>query len=670
MTVTLEYVGEEDLTGQYFETLHVKETLDENGTVLYDVETVNASMKDVTKPVMTYKVVPVYETREITEERTTMVTKTREVEKTKTVKVKVAFKLFDPSTWSGYKNQTQKYTVTETYEEPVTETVVIGTEEVQVGTETVEDGTEEIVVGQTAVFTADEFSTFTVTWGSNEGNSVTVHHGYMANGAFVEFTAADSLNPNNYPNTRLRARDYSSGQFAYLIYDFKDYQYSATYRTNGQSANPTTGTAVRPTLRANGGTNNANNRVWQTQTTANNYSNLNNGNHVYVVYTPRVATQGYTPSEDDDPDTPDTDDYVPDVEKVVSAMKEDGTYDITLSVIGHEDSSEKVVKARVIVVFDVSGSMAWGMGGQGSGGASRLSLAKSAVNSMAEELLKIEDSQGNKLVELGLVTFSSDATKRQFGGQDFTSTYSTYNGVINSLNANGGTNWEAALNLANSMQASANGKTYIVFVSDGNPTFRTSRDDLSDAGVRGDAYDYNNGTIRFGTGQTGSATETPCYNTAVIAAQSIVDHNKTLYTVGLSSDASKLENMATATGGTYFDGSDEETFVNNMKTIASAISSEVGLSDVEITDGVTEMSQVATDALIGTTGNFIYRKGTNTDISQNPIWEGAPEATLNSNNSVVWDLKSAGTLENGVIHSVTFTVWPKQEAQKLSSVSS
>lgn len=513
-----------------------------------------------------------------------------------------------------------------------------------------------------AAFTVNSFSTFTVTWGNNEGSSVTVHHGYMDGGRFVEFTAAQSLNPNNYPSTRLRARDYSSGQYAYLIYDFKDYKYSATYRTNAATANPTGGTSVRPTLLAYG--NQGNSRIWYTHTGDNSgYDDLSNGNHVYVIYTKKAATTGYTPPTDEDPDTPHPESYVPEVGKVVTDMKPDGTYDITLSVVGHEESSEQVVKARVIVVFDISGSMAWGMGGQGSGGSSRLSLAKTAVNKLADTLLTKVDSHGNKLVEAGLVTFSSDATKRQFSNQDFTSDATTYKNVINGLNANGGTNWEAALDLANSMAASTNGKTYIVFVSDGNPTFRTSRDDLSDAGVRGDQYDYNNGNIRFGTGQTGSATETPCFNTAKIAAQSIIDHNKTLYTVGLSNDASKMETLNK--DAIYYDGSDADTFAAALESIASAIESSLGLSEVEITDGVTEMSQVATDALIGTTGNFIYRKGTNADISQNPIWNGAPEAELDANNSVIWDLSEAGKLDNGVTYSVTFTVWPKQEAYDL-----
>ena len=108
--------------------------------------------------------VPVYETREITEERTEYVTKTREVEKTRYAKVKVAFKWYDPTTWLGYKIVEEKYTVTEEYQEPVIVTVVVGTEQVQVGTEKVkktrtergvvgtekvEDGTEEITHTET-----------------------------------------------------------------------------------------------------------------------------------------------------------------------------------------------------------------------------------------------------------------------------------------------------------------------------------------------------------------------------------------------------------------------------------------------------------------------------------------------------------------------------------------
>lgn len=520
---------------------------------------------------------------------------------------------------------------------------------------------EEIEVGNedaTVNFAVESFSTFTITWGNNTGNRVTVHYGIMQSGRFVEFgtnNLPNSANTRNFPSSTLRTSNYGWGDSAYLIYDFSGYKYTGTYITsnNNESSNPTTLTAIEPRIYAYG------DYGWY----RGGNQQIQAGRHIYVVYEAKEASPGYMPSSDDpdDPDDP-TPEYVPDVGKVVSEMKGDGTYDITLSVVGHEDSSEKVVKARVIVVFDVSGSMAWGMGGQGSGGTSRLQLAKNAVNKMAQTLLAKEDSQHNKLVELGLVTFSNDATKRQFNGNDYTSDYNTYSSMINSLGANGGTNWEAALDLANSMKASENSKTYIIFVSDGNPTFRTSRDDLTDAQVANDGYNYNNGNVRFGSGQTGSSTETPCYNTAVIAAKSIVEHKKDLHTVGLSNDASKLINLASAAGGVYHDGSDENKFAQAMENIASAITSEIGLTDVEIVDGVTSMSEIQTEALIGTADNYVFKI---TDPEGNEVpWDNPPEPTVNENNSLSWNL--AGTkLQNEYTYSVTFTVWPKQEAYDL-----
>ena len=200
VSVVLSYDGKV----QPADIVHVKEELGEDGEVKYEAETVTAVVTPVTETIqvpvyekeeITEKVnvpyeykwtetvkkykevdvygdveveyeeeVPVYETREITEERTEYVTKTRQVEKTRTVKVKVDFVWWNPLTWLGYKYVTEKYYVTETYKEPVTVTVVVGTEEVQVGTETVtktrterqvigketvEDGTEEVVRTET-----------------------------------------------------------------------------------------------------------------------------------------------------------------------------------------------------------------------------------------------------------------------------------------------------------------------------------------------------------------------------------------------------------------------------------------------------------------------------------------------------------------------------------------
>ena len=798
------------------EIVHLKETISEDGEIVYDFQTVAAVVTPVTETIQVpvyekqeitekrnvpyeykwtetvkkYKEVdvygdveveyeeevPVFETREITEERTEYVTKTRQVEKTRTVKVKVDFVWWNPLTWLGYKYVTEKYYVTETYKEPVTVTVVVGTEEVQVGTETVkktrterqvigketvEDGSEEVVhtetryreeefgtgqyelvvtgyneecvtVAQSISFEADDFSTFLVRWGNNNNNNVTIHHGVMMSGSFVEFGTSGLPNTSNtnYP-TNLNWSSYNDDAYAVLIYDFPGYEYVETRYLTSANTNPTTGTSIWPALQKRNASGNSNDN-WRyclsTRTSWNRDGAADNGSHIYVIYREKAITTGSSGSGgggDQPGPTPST--FEPDVGKNVSNQQEDGTYEIELGFVGNKDTSEVKTTARVIVVFDLSGSMEENMSG-GTASAtnpSRLSLAKDAVNALADTLLDLEDSQGNKLVEMGLVTFATDARIRTFGTSNvqFTSDYDTYSGVITNLPISSndtvgtgvnqigrGTNWEKGLDLANSIPTSQDGKTYIVFVSDGDPTYRVSRGNYDDSVITSEINTFARVvTPIFGAGY-GAATITRCYSTAKESAKSIVDHNKTLYTVGLSSDATNMRSLAEYSGGTYKAGDNAEEFAQSLSDIAGAISSEIGLTDVVIDDGVTDMSQIETDSLIGTAGNFEYYQsypltenddgsysytiGNNTySVTQAQVeagtdgthriytrrnsaglyiiyieypWSDAPEASITASNNVIWNTHDANDkLEDGVYYSVKFTVWPKQEAYDL-----
>ncbi len=575
----------------------------------------------------------------------------------------------------------------------------------------------------TATFKSGTFSTFTVVWRQNNANqTVTVHHGIIQNGSFVEFgtSGLPSTSNNNYP-TSLNVTSYntSNNHFAYLIYDFDGYTYSET-RLN----NATTGNTIQPVLRRNGTNNNS--ATWQYRRTGNNqsFTNLANGNNIYVIYTKKTITQGSSGEGGEGGGEGGGSDYVPDVGKKVSTQKSDGTYDVTLDVVGDQNHEEILVKARVIVILDLSRSMNYNWAGGSSTSTqnpSRMTYAKRAITALTDELLNLKDDQGNPLVEMGLVTFSDGAQIRTFNGQQFTSNKTTYDGVVNGLNVDNCTNWEAGLNLANSMQAATDSKTYIVFISDGNPTYRYSRGNHTDQQLQTEAYQASNdnpgsatvngifGTaVDNGSGNSDAANQSIqwCYDASKDAAKAITDANKVLYVVGLSS-VPRMADLATYAGGTYKAGDEPEEFAESMADIAKAISEDMDLSNVVITDGVTEMSQVQTDALIGTAGDFVYtqnypltQSGTNytyqignttynvpasavaagtynghtiftrTDSNGATItyieydWNGAPEAELTESNSVVWNTSSA-TLTDGVLYRVKFTVWPKQEAYDL-----
>ena len=90
------------------------------------------------------------------------------------------------------------------------------------------------------------------------------------------------------------------------------------------------------------------------------------------------------------------------------------------------------------------------------------------------------------MIEIALIKFSEDAS---VVGNPTTS-YSTFSNAVNNLNADGGTNWEDALKKVANVNFNDNDPTYVIFASDGNPTFY-----VTNAG-HGDKY--SNGI--YGTG--------------------------------------------------------------------------------------------------------------------------------------------------------------------------
>ena len=201
----------------------------------------------------------------------------------------------------------------------------------------------------------------------------------------------------------------------------------------------------------------------------------------------------------------------------------DGTYTLSLDVVG--DADKAVNKANVIVILDTSGSMdeetnasgyepsnsngtnmygmvnsefvpltrhssGWGPWTSYSytvtstganytgtrylyqnGDVNRLGAAEAAVISLARGLLSNNTEQNNDLVELALVTFSNGATV----AQNPTTSLNDFTNSLSRSNADGGTNWEAGLQAAAGIDfedgANAKDVTYVIFVSDGNPTF-------------------------------------------------------------------------------------------------------------------------------------------------------------------------------------------------------
>nr|MBQ4454067.1 VWA domain-containing protein [Clostridia bacterium] len=395
-------------------------------------------------------------------------------------------------------------------------------------------------------------------------------------------------------------------------------------------------------------------------------------------------------------------------------VNNDGTYTIALSVTG--DSEKEPNKANVIVVFDTSSSMNTATGNteitytptdstggfyyqddlyglineeyvplerqtsgnwpnitytfwydgteytgqrysRQSANQSRLQAAEEAVNALAKALLAYNGGDNPAdTIQIALVDFANMAEIAQGPTTD----YATFEAAVNSRNAgnnNRGTNWEAglrtALNVNFNDPAGAKDKTYVIFVSDGNPTFYV-----------------NNNNTQGGTGQETNDNIATSYNQAVPAAEALVDAGYEFYTIGVYGNVTRMENLTTASGAPanhYYAAADTAALQAALASILNEIEM-AGIGSVSMSDGTTssvttESGEIANLLTVDQSSYKYYRSGGSYSTTANgglgETWSGAPTATF-QNGAVKWDLSSEGVLEDDVTYTVTFDCWPSQ----------
>lgn len=380
----------------------------------------------------------------------------------------------------------------------------------------------------------------------------------------------------------------------------------------------------------------------------------------------------------------------------------DGTYNVTLSVTGKQSSETSVSKANVVVVFDTSNSMEYGTGctlnnnydnnstGQyglvggdfvplyrqnrawryGSNGteyngdhyrctSDRLTVAKNATTNLISTLLANNNLEGadSDTVEIALVNFATSVRSTTNWSTSETVLNNAVNGYSVPNNIQGGTNWETALSssktlVSNRISSQPEESNYVIFVSDGNPTFRDSQMGSNNAGSYGS--DWNGTANKWGTGN--SDPNSWNFNAAKAVADSIAElSNTTLYTVGAFGDAVAMQNLAGSDN--YYDASNQQALEDAFKQIVDQITNALSLTNVKFTDGITALT---TAAVSGNPDNFTYTKS-------GTAWADAPEAeikTVDGVKTVIWDLGDT-TLKDGETATVSFTVWPSQESYDL-----
>ena len=249
---------------------------------------------------------------------------------------------------------------------------------------------------------------------------------------------------------------------------------------------------------------------------------------------------------------------------------------------------------------------------------------------------------------MGLVTFAGTATVQQ----ELTDDKDVFLSKVNAISRyeGKGTNWEYAIKKANEMSVDPGRATFVIFVTDGEPTASQSRFALSNsrlrsnifmAGTNGggfpggynhsvhyDRYDTLHFYLRSGTFGTTSAGDPAAFtengvnlsgdiinNTAAYDdAKSIVDHNKNFYVIAISEDVGvdALHNILDAAGVPRTHGisaANQTQLTDAFNQIESQITGLLGWGDIKMTDGITDLTNtVAKAKLTEVDGNFTYYK--------------------------------------------------------------
>lgn len=321
----------------------------------------------------------------------------------------------------------------------------------------------------------------------------------------------------------------------------------------------------------------------------------------------------------------------------------DGTYDLTLSVSGDAEQTDKVKPVDIVLVVDVSTSMNQKIDGIGS--KTRMQAAHDAAAALAKELLTAENANlsPDQQTRISVVTFGNKAYLEQ--GYS-TNAEDISNAVPTKAKYFKGTNWEAALILANEQLGRANAEKHVIFLSDGDPTLRMSAEGYG-AGIELHPADGKNPDGTYGT----YVNDPKGRNLSAATKVATKRPASSMYVVNTSKSAAKMGIFAEKTGGSLLDGTTENNLAAAFSQIGQVIRKSVSYQDVALTDQLSSWVEFVS-ADDGSVGNIRYTKNGND-------WIGAPPAKIDED-TLTWNL---GTLDKGTTYSVTFTIRPNAQAK-------
>ena len=390
--------------------------------------------------------------------------------------------------------------------------------------------------------------------------------------------------------------------------------------------------------------------------------------------------------------------------------KWDGTYDLKLTVQGDSVGSKETNPVDIVVVLDTSGSMNEPYDQRSS--TTKLTMAKQALtNQNGTGLLdKVLGSDGPDGVKVSLVTFADRAsTNNPWYNKD---NAQGLKDKVGNIRADGGTNWEDALNKAKALldrDTRSGVQKYVVFLSDGNPTFRlsngtgykknhinagfqwvkddngywqyvwvdehdeivpvTNPDDINNKegyydtpeGLHGSGYDTNGLDEYKGCDEKGNPyTYNWNYSCAADVARQFGMDSKHFFSVKIATKAGKMDDLerdatkdSSVPGTSALDGTTPSNLSSAFSDIVTEITHSQTYTNVTIKDALSADAQIVpnTTPTVSKTGGEKALPGENS-------------ASV-SGSTVTWAIKEDGThndLEKGATYTLSINVRPTQSA--------
>lgn len=314
-------------------------------------------------------------------------------------------------------------------------------------------------------------------------------------------------------------------------------------------------------------------------------------------------------AEDDQNPSGDTSTLQPANSKSIAKIEggDGDQYALHLTASGDSSSSTvtTAVPADIVLVLDKSGSMK---------NSNRDTNAKNAATALASKLLTAANAAlpAEQQVQMAVVTFSDRART--------TSQFTTSPGDIGTAvgeGPNGGTNWEDALKTANDLSSGRSGvQKHIVFLSDGNPTFRITSysgcfkrsgfgqgwESHPEYGTQAECEANNkwlDQSYQWKTDPDGSDgnihgegdDDSYGYNYAAALSEANERGNAALYVVKVSADANKMSDLAkeaNAVTGKEYDGTSAENLTKAFEQIYNTITTTAKIRAYSITDTLSQ----------------------------------------------------------------------------------